>query len=140
MFRRVWLMGIAVCVAGQAFGQEPATAQPAAPVPATPAPAPANASTTVAKVDETSASSPEAAAAAPEGKLDADKIMAAQKAGYQIRNEDGQTVLCRRELQTGSRVRYKTSCMTPGEWEQLQSDTAQSLRSIERRRVGPNNN
>jgi hypothetical protein len=48
--------------------------------------------------------------------------------------------LCRRENKTGSRLRHTFSCMTPKQWDQLQSDTAQTLRSIERRRVGPNNN
>jgi hypothetical protein len=75
-----------------------------------------------------------------EGKLDQDKIMAAQKAGYEIRNENGETLLCRKDQKTGSRLRHTVSCMTAKQWEQLQSDTQQTLRTIERRRVGPNGN
>lgn len=134
MLRRVWLMSIVVCVAGHAFAEEAAPVQPAAPVAATPAAAPANASpTAVARVDERTPATEAAAAPAEEDKLDAEKIMAAQKAGYQLKNENGQQLLCRKELQTGSRVRYKTSCLTARQWEQLEADTKLQLRAIERR-------
>ena len=59
--------------------------------------------------------------------------MAAQRAGYKLRNENGQTLLCRRELQTGSRVRYTTSCLTPRQWAQLEEDTKLQLKSMERK-------
>lgn len=59
--------------------------------------------------------------------------MAAQKAGYRIKNENGQTLLCRRDKQTGSHARYRTSCLTAREWEQLSSDNAQILKALERR-------
>ena len=59
--------------------------------------------------------------------------MAAQKAGYTIKNENGQQLLCRKELQTGSRLRHKTSCLTARQWEQLQNDTNLQLKSMERR-------
>jgi predicted transglutaminase-like cysteine proteinase len=88
-------------------------------------------------VAQPAAPKPAASATSPasplEGELDADKIMAAQKAGYQIKNENGQTLLCRKDLQTGSRLRHKTSCLTAREWEQLQNDNAQVLKAIERR-------
>jgi len=137
--RKVWLLAITLAMTAQVFAQEPTPAQPVpavAPTPATPA-APAEPAAKATDADETK---PEPAkSAALEGELDQEKIMAAQKAGYEIRNENGQTLLCRRDTKTGSRLRHTFSCMTPREWEQLQSDTAQSLRSIERRRVGPNN-
>ena len=128
-FRSVWLMGLAACIAGSAFAQEVTPAQPA--------PAPANATPVsaapAAKADEpVAATDPNPAKALEEGKLDADKIMAAQKAGYQLKNENGQTLLCRKELQTGSRVRYRTSCLTAREWDQLQKDTVQTMRTFER--------
>ena len=134
---------VAVCLAGYVFAQEPTPAKPAPPTSAT-APAPAAPAARAdqpdnAKSDESAPSTePSPAPAAVEGKLDAEKIMAAQKAGYTIRNEDGQTLLCRRELQTGSRVRYRTSCLTAREWDQLHSDTQQSLRVIERPRPALN--
>jgi hypothetical protein len=135
----VWkacLLAIAVGMTASVFAQGPTPAQPA-PAPATPAtPAlPAERS-----ADEAEPKPEPAKSAAIEGELDQDKIMAAQKAGYEIRNENGEVLLCRKELKTGSRLRHSVSCLTAKQWDQLQSDTAQTLRAIERRRVGPNGN
>src|SRR5689334_16719445 len=121
-FRRAWLIAVATCVAAPVFAQESAPVQPAkaaAPVPATPAAAPAadpKGSDTTAPASDAKTSAASASPASPlEGELDAEKIMAAQRAGYKIQNENGQQLLCRRDLQTGSRVRYKTSCLTARE-------------------------
>lgn len=140
-FRAVCLMGIAVCMTATAFAQDtqevkPVTLASPAPQAATPAPPPPDAKTIDAEVAVEPAE--QATAAEPansllEGELDADKIMAAQKAGYKIKNENGQTLLCRRDKQTGSHVRYRTSCLTAREWEQLRSDNEQMLKAIERR-------
>lgn len=140
------LVAIVLCATGSVVAQEPVPAEPAAaPTAATPAaparpqaatPASPSANSTPVKADAAQPAAPPATPAAnplTEGTLDADKIMAAQKAGYQIRNENGQTLLCRRDLQTGSRVRYRTSCLTAREWEQLREDNALVLKSIERR-------
>lgn len=133
--RRAWVVAIAVGMTGHVLAQEPTPAQ--APTPATPA-APSSTATPAAPAD--TKQEPAAKSAALEGELDQDKIMAAQKAGYEIRNENGELLLCRKEAKTGSRLRHTVSCMTPKQWEQLQSDTQQTLRTIERRRVGPNGN
>lgn len=141
MFRRVWLMGVAVCATGPAFAQEVSPAVPApppagtTPQAATPAPPPSDAKTVNTQVvtQPAPAASATAAPSPLEGELDAEKIMAAQKAGYQIKNENGQTLLCRRDLQTGSRLRHKTSCLTAREWEQLQNDNQLILKALERR-------
>ena len=141
-FVRVWLFAVVFGITGVASAQEPTPAQPAAPAaastPATPATPAATAEDTAVTAIETKAA-PEKSAAL-EGQLDQDKIMAAQKAGWEIRNENGEQLLCRKDPKTGSRLRHTVSCMTAKQWEQLQSDTQQSLRTIERRRVGPNNN
>jgi cytoskeletal protein RodZ len=132
LFRQVWLMAVAVGVTGQVVAQEVAPAQPVAPQAATPAPPPADAK----PVNETTAApAPGAAKADPqaEGQIDADKIMAMQKAGYTIKNENGQILLCKRDPQTGSRLRHKTSCMTAREWEQLQEENKLQLKALERR-------
>lgn len=138
--RRLWLLGIAIGITAHVFAQEPAPAQPAAPAvapsPATPA-APSKTATPAAPAE--AKQEPAAKSAALEGELDQDKIMAAQKSGYEIRNEHGEMLFCRKDAKTGSHLRHTVSCMTPKQWEQLQSDTQQSLRTIERRRVGPNN-
>jgi len=139
--RRVWLLAITVGMTAHVFAQEPTPAQPApaaAPTPATPV-APA-AMPPAKSADDSETKQEPAKSAAVAGELDQEKIMAAQKAGYEIRNENGETLLCRRDTKTGSRLRHTFSCMTPKQWEQLQSDTAQTLRTIERRRVGPNSN
>jgi len=135
-FRQVWLMAVAIGVTGPVFAQEASPAEPAtpaAPQAATPAPPPADAK----PVNETTAApaAPTAAKADPltEGQIDADKIMAMQKAGYQIKNENGQVLLCKRDPQTGSRLRHKTSCMTAREWEQLQEENKLQLKALERR-------
>lgn len=127
--RRIWLLVVSVALAGRVGAQEPAPATPAAP----------SATTSAAAPSETK-QAPAEKSAAIEGELDQDKIMAAQKAGYEIRNENGEQLLCRKEPKTGSRLRHSVSCMTAKQWEQLQSDTQQTLRTIERRRVGPNGN
>lgn len=139
VLRQAWLIGMAVCVAGYAVAQESSPVQPATPVPAKPAAAPANAMP-AAKLEEAPSSSATEPAAAEspaqalaEGTLTADMIMAAQKAGYTIKNENGQQLLCRKDLQTGSRLRYKTSCLTARQWEQMQADTDLQLKSMERR-------
>lgn len=140
--RRIWLIAMAVFLASPSFARDAQDVTPATPAPpqaATPAPPPADAKTidsSVAVPPATPAPAAESAAAANsplEGELDAEKIMAAQKAGYKIKNENGQTLLCRRDKQTGSHVRYRTSCLTAREWEQLSNDNQQILKAIERR-------
>lgn len=78
--------------------------------------------------------------AAPSGGLTEDKIMAAQAQGYKIVNEDGKTLLCRRELPTGSRARHRTSCMTAEEWEQVSDNSKQALQDMARQRPQPRGN
>ena len=136
--RKAWWLAMIVAMSGSAFAQEPTPAQPAPAAEVTPA----TAAVPAAKDADAVATKTEAPAksAALEGKLDQDKIMAAQKAGYEIRNENGETLLCRKDAKTGSRLRHTVSCMTAKQWDQLHSDTAQTLRAIERRRVGPNSN
>jgi len=140
--RKVALLAVIVGMSCSVHAEEPTPAQAApataTPTAATPA-APSKAGMPPAKL-ATDAETAPVKSSALEGQLDQDKIMAAQKAGYEIRNENGEQLLCRKEPKTGSRLRHTVSCMTPKQWEQLQSDTQQSLRTIERRRVGPNNN
>lgn len=135
--RQVVLAAIAVGVTGHVFAQEASPAEPASPRAATPAPPPAAANAVKADAVEPVAASSStetpAASSAIEGELTADKIMAMQKAGYQIKNENGKVLLCRQDLQTGSRLRKKTSCMTAREWEQLQEENKLQLKSLERR-------
>lgn len=128
--RKVMLFAAILAMTAAVCADQPTPAQPAPPASASSA----SSAPTEAKQE------PVAKSAAIEGKLDQDKIMAAQKAGYEIRNENGETLLCRKEPKTGSRLRHTVSCMTPKQWEQLQSDTQQMLRINERRRLPPKSN
>lgn len=133
---RLLLIAVAVGSTTQVFAQEAAPAEPATPVApqaATPAQPPADAKAITET--PTAAAAPAADKANPltEGDIDADKIMAMQKAGYTIKNENGQILLCKRDPQTGSRLRHKTSCMTAREWEQLQEENKLQLKALERR-------
>lgn len=139
--RRIWWLAIAVGMTGPVLADDP---EPEAVlIPATAAPRPPK-GMPPARLDadgppiETK-QAPAAESSAVTGELDQDKLMAAQKAGFEIRNENGETLLCRKEPKTGSRLRHTVSCLTPKQWDQLQSDTAAALRAAERRRVGPNN-
>ncbi|GFE88157.1 hypothetical protein GCM10011488_31110 [Steroidobacter agaridevorans] len=131
MFRQLWLMVVAIGATGQVLAQDAAPAEPAtAPQAATPAPPPPD-----ARPVSENAATPEPAPKASsltEGELDADKIIAMQKAGYQIKNENGQILLCRQDVPTGSRLRKKTSCMTARDWDRLQEDNKLQLKAIER--------
>lgn len=135
VLRQVCLLVVACCATLQVCAQEAAPAEPAPapaePQAAKPAPPPSDAKTTDA--------TPTAEAPVPlsstlaEGEVTAEKIMAMQKAGYKLKNENGQVLFCRQDLQTGSRLRQKTSCMTAREWEQLQAENTLQLKSLERR-------
>lgn len=70
--------------------------------------------------------------------IDASNIAAAQAAGYKVVNEKGKTLLCRKEQETGSHVRFKTSCMTPEEWAQLTQDNRANVEGMAHRRPPPN--
>ncbi|MFC4309556.1 hypothetical protein ACFPN2_10740 [Steroidobacter flavus] len=142
MFRKLLMIAVIAGATNPLFAQEvtPAEpAKPAAPQAATPAPPPPDAKAISETAPVTAAAPADAKAnSLTEGEIDADKIMAMQKAGYQIKNENGKTLLCRRDAQTGSRLRPKTSCMTAREWEQLQEENKLQLKSLERRpRTGP---
>jgi cytoskeletal protein RodZ len=135
LFRQGWLMAIAIAVSAPVFAQQAAPAEPAPAAPQAATPAPPSTDAKAANETTAAAAAPEAAKANPltEGQIDADKIMAMQKAGYQIKNENGQILLCKRDPQTGSRLRHKTSCMTAREWEQLQEENKLQLKALERR-------
>lgn len=132
MFRQTWLIVIAIAATGQVFAQEAAPSEAATPQAATPAPPPSGAKPVNEPTPAASAPA-EKASSLTESEIDAEKIMAMQKAGYQIKNENGKVLLCRQDLQTGSRLRKKTSCMTAREWEQLQEDNKLQLKALERR-------
>lgn len=130
--RYLLLIAVAVGSTTQVFAQEAAPAEPAAPT-APQAATPATPTADAKAITETPAPAADKANPLTEGDIDADKIMAMQKAGYTIKNENGQILLCKRDPQTGSRLRHRTSCMTAREWEQLQEENKLQLKALERR-------
>ena len=66
-------------------------------------------------------------------KVDGSNVAEAQAAGYKIVNEDGKTLFCRKELLTGSHVRYKTSCLTEQEWKQMAESGRATVQDMGRR-------
>jgi hypothetical protein len=61
--------------------------------------------------------------------IDATNIAEAQKAGYKIVNENGTQLLCRRELITGTRLHYKTSCLTAEQLHDMNNKAADAMRT-----------
>ena len=61
--------------------------------------------------------------------IDATNIAEAQKAGYKIVNENGTQLLCRRELITGTRLHYKTSCLTAEQLHDMNNKAADTMRT-----------
>ncbi len=66
-------------------------------------------------------------------KIDGSNVAAAQAAGYKIVNENGKTLLCRKEQMTGSHVRFKTSCLTEQEWKEMSESSRASVQDMSRR-------
>jgi len=66
-------------------------------------------------------------------KVDGSNVAEAQAAGYKIVNENGKTLFCRKELETGSHVRYRTSCLTEAEWKQMAESAKASVQDMSRR-------
>jgi hypothetical protein len=51
--------------------------------------------------------------------LDASNMVAAQKAGYKMVNEDGRTLYCKSRPKTGTHARVETQCLTEKEWREV---------------------
>jgi len=73
-------------------------------------------------------------------KVDSSNIVEVQKAGYKIVDKDGQKLYCKRDLNTGSHVRYTTSCLTEQEWTAMQDASRRSVEQMSRVRIPPRGN
>ena len=88
--------------------------------------------------------SPEAAAAlgVAEGATDQEKadqldaIRFAMDNGYRIKNQNGQTLYCREDVDTGSRVRTTISCLTPQELKTMHDRFEKDLERMRRQSYG----
>lgn len=85
-------------------------------------------------------STPRQAPAPKRVKLDASNIAEAQTAGYKVIDDHGNKLYCRKELTTGSHVRFTTSCLTEAEWRELGERSRQSVQEMGRRPATPRGN
>jgi hypothetical protein len=60
--------------------------------------------------------------------IDATNISDAQRAGYKVVNEKGKQLYCRRDLITGTRLHYQTTCLTAEQLAQQKRDADEMMR------------
>jgi len=66
--------------------------------------------------------------------VDSSNIVEVQKAGYKIVTKDGQKLYCKRELNTGSHLRYTTTCLTQEEWTAMSEASRRGVEAMSRTR------
>lgn len=74
------------------------------------------------------------AAAERQVPVDATNIVDAQKAGYKVVNENGKTLYCKKDLNTGSHVRTTTTCLTEQEWTAMIDASRRGVEAMTRNR------
>jgi hypothetical protein len=120
---RVLLLILVLAVTGCASALAEVPAAPAPAIEMTPAASPATAAVTAPAAGvRTSAEKEELVKA----------IETAIKKGYKVVNEDGQTLYCRKELKTGSRVRSNLVCLTEDRLLAEQQGARDFLEGIQR--------
>jgi hypothetical protein len=77
---------------------------------------------------------PQEPAAERQVKVDSSNIVEAQKAGYKVVDQDGKKLYCKRDLNTGSHVRYTTTCLTEQEWQEMVDASRRSVENMSRTR------
>jgi hypothetical protein len=94
-----------------------------------PASAAASSKTSTAATDEA-----EARAASKDPSLDPKKADLAdlQVAGYRIETRNGEKLYCRKDKETGSRVKANTFCLTRDQLAQIQDNAKKMMRDITR--------
>ena len=147
---------VAVCSVQVALAQEPPANPPAEAPPANAAEeaAPAGSeSTTSAEAQPVSATAetpaseqpsegeaadaaapPEAEKIASMGSVD---IVALQKLGYKVVNENGTQLFCKKEEVTGTRLRNRTRCLTAAEAMMMRDNAVEMLNDMSRARTNP---
>lgn len=64
-------------------------------------------------------------------------LVALQKAGYKLVNENGVTLFCKKEPILGSRLRYETRCLTAAEAEQERRAASDAMSDMSRKVQNP---
>jgi hypothetical protein len=65
-----------------------------------------------------------------EGELDSKEMIAMQRRGYKLINENGQALFCRSEFKTGSHLEKVTTCMTAQEIRRIRDATRKVIEQI----------
>lgn len=55
-----------------------------------------------------------------------------RKAGYTIKKQNGETLYCRKDKETGSRLKTNTFCLTAEQLRQMQANTRDGMREMTR--------
>jgi hypothetical protein len=63
-------------------------------------------------------------------KVDASNIVEVQKAGYTIKNKNGEKLYCTSEGKTGSHIEKTTTCLTEAQWQRVHDTSQRSMQSI----------
>jgi len=129
-------MGMIVGCASQHAGERSAPAGATAETERTPAGESGQAAAPQAASQETSASATEPPANGAKAAAAFD-IVALQKAGYKIVNENGTQLYCKREVITGSRLQSRTRCYTAAELEQIRTGAQEAMSDLSRRARRP---
>jgi hypothetical protein len=119
---RIVIFSVGLIIAGCASnptGTAPATRAAAAPGTAAPATAVAAAPATApAPADKTAEAT-------------AKKIAEARKLGYNVVNENGETMYCHKEARVGSHLATETSCLTEAQVDELRRRTQENMRTFQ---------
>ena len=125
-------------VAGLAFAQDPASGAPSgASADETATPAAASDQSAPAQSAEQQASASQAEAADSERKDKVD-LVALQRAGYKLVNQNGVQLFCKKEQILGSRLRFKTRCLTAAEIEQESFAAREAMNEASRKALNQN--
>ncbi|MEM1037096.1 MAG: hypothetical protein AAGI14_10090 [Pseudomonadota bacterium] len=67
------------------------------------------------------------------------RLTASEKIGTTVEvNEAGEEIICRREKQTGSRLKYNEVCGTQAEWDRADQENREKMRDLRGRRAASN--
>jgi hypothetical protein len=59
--------------------------------------------------------------------IDATNITEAQRAGYKVVNESGKQLYCKRDVVTGTRLKYRTTCLTADEMRAVSAQARDAI-------------
>jgi hypothetical protein len=63
-------------------------------------------------------------------KVTASNIVEVQKAGYIIKERNGEKLYCTREAKTGSHIEKTTTCLTEREWQQIHEESVRGVQAV----------